>query len=124
MALRASRKPVYALFFDPGTLTRVLKQFLQENSVFIAENGHGMLVGMKRPFIYGVCDTAIELSWWVDEEYRNTGLGKELLKAFEDWAKENNCKFMTMVSLDDHAGHLYEKLGYTLAERTYMKVIN
>jgi GNAT superfamily N-acetyltransferase len=88
-----------------------------------------MIGGIIVPYIYDNYSQAIELCWWVDEDVRHTGLGKELLQAFEDWAKEEGCKYITMISLaapnqeHDQVGKVYEKLGYSLMERTYMKEI-
>lgn len=125
MALEAIRKAAYAFISDQGRVVTVIKHFLQESTdksiIFVDEEGHGMIAGMIVPFAYGIEDQAIELLWWVDEEYRLTGIGRELLEGFEVWAASRGARIVTMVSIDDHVGRYYEKQGYTLCERTYMK---
>lgn len=124
MALEAIRKAAYAFISDQGRVVTVIKHFLQElpnQVVFIDESGHGMIAGMIVPFAYGIEEQAIELLWWVDEEYRLTGIGRELLEGFEVWAASKGARIVTMISLDDQVGSYYEKQGYTLCERTYMK---
>lgn len=121
MALEFNRNAPYALFTDEATIVARIKHFIQEGSVFVDDEGHGFIAGTIVPFIYGDCKQAIELAWWVDEDQRKTGLGFKLLEEFECWAAANGARLVTMISLDDHVGKFYEKQGYTLAERTYMK---
>lgn len=68
---------------------------------------------------------AQELFWWVDEEKRSSKLGLNLLKAAEATAKELGAKSLLMLSLNDLNGEkvnkLYESLGYTKREQTYMR---
>lgn len=122
MALEFVRMSPYALFYSEGRVARVIKDILSnpDRSVILLTD-HGMLAGMKVPFTYGLDEQAVELAWWVDEEYRNTGLGKKLIEEFECWAARNGCRFVTMISLDDQVGGYYEKNAYKLCERAYMK---
>ncbi|MEL7624974.1 MAG: GNAT family N-acetyltransferase [Clostridiales bacterium] len=50
----------------------------------------------------------------VDETYRGNGIGKELLKAVEDWAKECNCCGVRLVSGFNRIGahEFYLHCGY------------
>jgi ribosomal protein S18 acetylase RimI-like enzyme len=50
----------------------------------------------------------------VDEAGRSLGVGKELLSAAEDWAKQMKCKSMSVRSnvLRERAHKFYEKNGY------------
>jgi len=110
--------------------TNVIKDFIltllktPANQAIILIGDGGMIGGITMPFLYGTGKMATEVAWWVDEDKRNTGLGKELIEAFEYWAEKAGCKFITMVSLDEDLGKYYEKRGYTLHERSYLKVIN
>jgi len=104
-----------------GMVKSMLDKPITEAIVLIGDGG--LLVGHSTPFIYGDCKSAAELCWWVDEDKRKTGLGKELIEAFEYWAKQNGCKLITMVSLDESIDKYYEKRGYQLQERVYMKEI-
>jgi GNAT superfamily N-acetyltransferase len=102
----------------------VIEHALEKGVVFLDEDHQGVIGGIIIPFAYGFQLQAAELCWWVEPEARKTGLGKELLDAFENWASERDASFITMISLDDQVGKVYEKLGYALKERTYMKEIN
>lgn len=70
---------------------------------------------------------AQELFWWVDESERKTGIGIEILKKAEELAKEHGATAMMMLSIKDLNGDsvnkLYERLGYTRREQTYMRVL-
>lgn len=87
--------------------------------VLVAEGG--MLWGMAAPFVYGKCKVATELAWWVEPEFRKSGLGKELLDAFEYWALKVGCQAVVMAGLDTDITKYYEKRGYTPREYLYMK---
>lgn len=68
---------------------------------------------------------ANELIWNVIPEYRGKGVGKELLKMYENWAKENGITKITMSHYVDDYGdslsHTYLENGFTLTELTYSK---
>lgn len=67
-----------------------------------------------------------ELAWWVEPEYRKSGDGIRLIRHIETKAEDIGCKIWSMMSLEAQAPeemeNLYLKLGYTKAERTYVKV--
>lgn len=87
--------------------------------IFIGDGG--FLAGTITPFVYGFNYCATELAWWIEEDKRGNGIGKELIEAFEQWAKEKGCSMVTMVSIDDSVGKFYESTGYRLKERVYVK---
>lgn len=89
----------------------------------IALTDGGMLGGAVSKFPFGPHYIATEVAWWVDPEKRKSGLGRELLRYFEIWAGVVNCSFVSMGSLNDELAKLYEKEGYKLYERAYMKVL-
>lgn len=68
---------------------------------------------------------AIETFWFVLPEYR--GCGMELLKAFDEWAKEEGCDYQAMIHLSDSMPDTLEKLykfkGYKLVEKHYVKAV-
>lgn len=70
---------------------------------------------------------ASEVAWWVADEYRGGAAGVRLLHAFEQWAREQGATLVSLSDLvidgDTPAGSLFEKLGYTLVERSHAKVI-
>lgn len=70
---------------------------------------------------------AQELFWWVDESARKTGIGIEILQKAEELAKEHGATAMMMLSIKelngDSVNKLYERLGYSKREQTYMRVL-
>lgn len=49
---------------------------------------------------------------WVDEEYRQNGLGEKLLNEIESLAKTKNCRLIHLDTFDFQAKEFYEKHGY------------
>ncbi len=109
---------------DIDNLITELLAFTGTDAIVLLGEG-GMLAGVAKPFIFGSTKrVASEVAWWVEPDARKNGIGKELLEAFEFWAKEKaGCALVTMVSIDDLVGKFYEKNGYKLYERAYMKVL-
>jgi RimJ/RimL family protein N-acetyltransferase len=68
---------------------------------------------------------AIERYWRVAREAR--GYGKELLKDFEDWAKENGAKIVITTCMNNQyrekMKRTYEKHGYFDYVTNYMKIM-
>ena len=61
---------------------------------------------------------------FVDEKYRNQGVGKMLLNAFENWAKEKYGDFVieiTHIHSNENAKKFYEKMGYSISKITLRK---
>lgn len=85
----------------------------------------GMLGAMKIPDLHTGERLGIEIFWFVSESRRSKGL--LLVKAFEGWGKENRCSRLIMAYMQDlmpeKLEKLYEKLGYTLMEKSYVKEI-
>lgn len=94
----------------------------------ISENSKAMLVGTISPWM---CNRnsriAVELAWYVSPSERKTNVGTEMIKAFEQWAVENKCSFVSMGSLKSSKMEIlskfYERCGYQLHENTYVKVL-
>jgi ribosomal protein S18 acetylase RimI-like enzyme len=49
---------------------------------------------------------------WLDEKYRNQGIGRELMLAAEQKAIERGCRFAFLDTWDFQAKEFYLKLGY------------
>lgn len=92
--------------------------------IIIIKPSEGFVIGMVVPFIFGSIPLATEIAWWVEPDKRGSGVGAELHKALEYWAKNvAGCKYMSMASLDKTVEKYYKKNGYKLYERAYMKVL-
>lgn len=85
----------------------------------------GMLVGASVAPLFSKDKVATELAWYMNVEHRDGKAALRLLKAYEDWAKKAECKFVTMIDIDtlEDLHSLYERKGYTLTEKTYVKEI-
>ncbi len=117
----------FAKYTDDRIVTELLEGILSGDgteSIVIYEEDKGMIVGVITPFLYGPYLVATELGWYVHPDHRKTELGSNLLGAFEYWAKEKGgASMVVMGSLNDKLDNFYEKKGYTLNERAYMKVL-
>jgi aminoglycoside 6'-N-acetyltransferase I len=86
-----------ALWPDPDRreLADELGPFLADPDqvAFVAERPDGRLCGMVeasvRPFAEGVDERpcAFVEGWWVDEDVRRAGIGRALIQAVENWAR-------------------------------------
>jgi len=93
--------------------------------VLVAETDNGRIIGFLeasiRPFVED-CDTEnvgyLE-GWFVEPEFRRHGIGKELVRGAEDWARNSGCKEMASDSEIGNdlslAAHL--NLGYVETSR-------
>src|SRR5689334_18979345 len=82
---------------DPSALVQEIDQLRSDaNQVaFVAERPNGTLCGMVeasiRPFANGVDEQpcAFVEGWWVDDDVRRQGIGRALIAAVEDWARQH-----------------------------------
>jgi GNAT superfamily N-acetyltransferase len=92
---------------------------------WVGDKVAGALGCIKGPDLHSPRLIAIETFWWVAPEYGGKGIGKKLLDAFEQWAKDENCDDVAMVHLSDSypesLEQLYIRRGYALAEKHYVK---
>lgn len=125
MSMRFMSHTGYTEYSDEQTIESLIRSIVtgQQNAMIILLiPGVGFLAGMNSPFVFGPHLIASEIAWWVNEDKRKSGAGTELIDAFEYWAKNvAGCSLITLTSLDDKVGKVYEKKGYKLYERAYMK---
>jgi len=57
--------------------------------------------------------------WYVVDNYRQHGIGKQLVAAAEEWARAHNCVEMASDAIiDNHVSHqAHEALGYEVVDR-------
>lgn len=115
----------YTKYSDEQTIANLIETIVtgpQDEMIILLIPGVGFLAGQSSPFAFGPHLLASEIAWWINEDQRKTGAGAELIEAFEYWAKNvARCSIISLTSLDDSVGKFYEKKGYTLHERAYMK---
>lgn len=128
MSYKFLNSVVYKNYYTTNAVESMIRDTLthvyNRNTVIFLEPGAGIIAGLACPFLYGECLVASELAWWVEPTMRSTKVGKELMDAFEDWARNEGCKLITMISIDDTLGKYYEKRGYSLYEHAYMKELS
>lgn len=128
MGERFLRETVYhgRVTVNPMAMARTVG-FLIANDlgvVFVSEH-RGTVVGMiglllfEHPITGEV--TATELFWWVEPEYRGSGV--RLLKRGEHWAREAGARQLHMIAPTAEVGQLYERLGFGYLEAAYQKAI-
>ena len=85
-----------------------------------------LLAASVQPIIFSKAKVATEVLWWVDKEHRQSRVGVKLIEAFEYWAKEvANADYLQLCTLNgeysEKVGNYYERRGYTLSEKAYLK---
>lgn len=116
--------------YDAATAEGLIRMMVSPGVLLLAEH-RGETVGMVGlvipPWLFNAQHrVAAEIMWWTAEESRNTGAGLALLRAVAPACKAAGCKAVQMVRLESspaHVGRLYERLGYRLAEHSYIKVL-
>lgn len=96
--------------------------------VFLAIDGKnrpvGLLGALKTILPFSGQEVGMELAWWVKPDYRKSRAGLLLLRAFEYWCSEiAKVKVYQVSSLENlpDVERLYEKYGYKMTEKAYIK---
>ena len=88
-------------------------------SLFLLAESEGNILGMLYLWDRGEVPGTVELAMSVAWQWRNKGIGKQLLKAAVDWA--NQATTVKAIDLDvfqrnEPAFHLYKSFGFKLEE--------
>lgn len=60
-------------------------------------------------------DKYVIVEWvWIDEKYRNKGLGKNLFKKLDDFTLSKNCRFIHLDTMEFQAKEFYQRFGFTV----------
>lgn len=89
----------------------------EERLVFKAENAEGTVIGGCIVNIHAWGRAVLGLLW-VDERYRGLGLGSMLIREAERAAREKDCYYLCLGTLDFQARPFYEKHGYAVFSTT------
>lgn len=127
MAMKFAESTDLGKHTDRASIEALVRSFLsspQEEKIIILHGEVGFIAGLVQPFMLGSVNLATEFAWWVDPEHRKKKVGKELVEAFEFWAVNvAHAKLISLACYDDEVGTFYEKNGYRLYERAYMKEV-
>lgn len=86
----------------------------------------GFLLVATSPFIFSPdIKIAMEFAFYVDEDLRKSGLGRKLMEAGEEHARQLGVKYMTLISMEtcmpDQVAALYDDMGYQRTETSFVK---
>lgn len=124
--------PWAKLGIDDESLISTFNMLMESKDgvLLVAEDESGLTgtVGaVKFPHYFnGNHQIAQELFWWVEPRARKAGTGKVLFMAVENWARVNKVRSLMMISIQSVPGAsavdaMYEKLGYTPAEHSFVR---
>lgn len=95
-------------------------------AIFVSQNSDGVLTGFVevglRSHADG-CDTARPVGfiegWFVREEARGRGVGRELMRAAEEWCRRQRCRELASDALIDNEGsqNAHQALGFEVVDR-------
>jgi aminoglycoside 6'-N-acetyltransferase I len=97
--------------------------------VLVAEGGEGKLLGFLEAGLRShadSCDPAQPVGyvegWYVAEEHRHCGIGKQLLAAAEDWARGQGCVEMASDTQLENtlSQRVHESVGFRVVERAVL----
>src|ERR1035438_9297204 len=123
-ALRVSLWPESSLEEQLGELDSTLTS--KGTAIFISHGEAGQLVDFLESCLRSHadgCDTAHPVGfvegWFVQEPFRHQGVGRELMRAAEEWARSRGCIEMASDTLIDNlVGQLaHEALGFEVVDR-------
>lgn len=117
---------------DESSLKETFWQLVQFGVLLVVLDDYDKVVGTAAAFIAPLYWNRSELQgleafWWVDPEYRASGIGKKLRIRLQEEAALRGVKFWSMIALEDSepdkVGAMYQRAGLKPVERVYMKVI-
>lgn len=85
---------------------------IKGNEIYIIRNQDDRNIGWMR-YGYFWDNTPFMNLIWLDEPYRNKGIGKQVVLFWEEQMKEKGFNLiMTSTQADEQSQHFYRKLGY------------
>src|SRR3972149_4409509 len=100
LAMKFAKSSPYSEYVNEDKIKKIAEGFLSsehQDKIILLYDDIGMIVGLVSPFMFGNNRVATELAWWIEPNERGKKAGKELLDAFEFWAKKVGCSIVTMM---------------------------
>lgn len=124
------------VFAGPGSAERDRPRWLfainsPESAVFVAEDA-GRVVGCVNVTMVNLSGALLQPlrfgrvgSLSVTREYRSQGVGPELMRRVQEWVLEQGGHEVQLMvsSFNQHALHVYEKLGYEVRSLNMAKIV-
>lgn len=85
----------------------------------------GVLGALLAPSFFSTETSAVELLWYMQPDARDGRAALRLINHYETWAKNKGVRIVAMNDTHNLADlqKLYERKGYQLKEKTYIKVL-
>lgn len=101
-------------FSEKGSARKTLEEGFAKEEIYIALDNNQRCMGFIWIILYGIFHSFPYLHIIaVKEEYRRNGVGKKLLKFFEEICFKDYTKvFLVVADFNPNAKRLYEKIGY------------
>lgn len=117
--------------YCPDSLAMTCGQMISQGLLIYAHDGAepvGAVGALCSPlFVNRDKLMAAELFWWVQPEYRNSGVGIQMVARLEEAARKAGVHRLSMMAVEgleiDKAAAMYERFGYSPAERTWSKAL-
>jgi aminoglycoside 6'-N-acetyltransferase I len=96
------------------------------SNIFLAQEKDGNMAGFLEVGLRSHADgcnpsrpVGFVEGWFVRERYRHHGVGRELMRSAENWARTQNCLEMASDALidNDESVHAHEALGFEIVDR-------
>lgn len=115
--------------FCPDSIAFTCREMMANELLLMAEvDGHiAGSVGATAAPMYANRSyfAATELFWWVEPQFRDSGIGRMMLKGIEDAARQRAVQIFSMIALEqvepEKAAAIYARAGYTPTERAFTK---
>lgn len=127
-AYEAGGHHVYMGEYDPARMEALVAHLLSDDDgeVFIAKDGDlalGMVaLAMSNVVLSNNYSMAQEITWYVEPEARENGVGEALLKAAIEWARARNVDlWMSAPKASRAIANMCVKRGFRLLESIYIK---
>jgi GNAT superfamily N-acetyltransferase len=126
-----NQTPYRDVVYCPDSIAFISQQMMDQGLLLFAEvegKPAGSVGAMASPlYANRTVMVAAELWWWVEPEYRNTGIGKLMLMEMEKAAKEAGVYRFAMMAFEEieleKAAAVYRKFGYVPTERSFGKIL-
>jgi GNAT superfamily N-acetyltransferase len=126
-----SQTPYSEIVYCPDSIAFTCRAMMEQALLLVSEVD-GVIagsVGAVASPLYANRDVlvAAELFWWVEPQFRNSGVGKEMLAGIEQACRNAGVYRFSMMAFDqieiEKAAAVYQRCGYVPTERTFGKVL-
>ncbi len=116
--------------FDPVYASRLFSThaFDKRACCFVLDvdgKAQGLLMAMAHEHLFAPAIVARETVWWIEPSHRSVRAARDMMQAYEDWARRRGCAYAALAALEDDRAvmTLYRRAGYRLAETHALKAL-